>query len=102
VSPLILRIVALEPTHGCAIARRLESMTEHGLHVPEGSLYPGLHRLEHRGFLVSEWRASETGREAKFYRLTAEGEAQRARETQKWERLSALMRMVLYPEGDAP
>ncbi len=97
---LILRIVALGPTHGYAVARRMEAMTRHGLQVPEGSLYPALHRLEHRGFLAAEWKASETGRDARFYRLTPKGRAELKRETANWERLSELVRMILYSDGD--
>src|ERR1700689_4748334 len=73
---LILKVVALGPVHGYAIAQRLELVSKHVVQVPQGSLYPALHRLENRGLLASDWKDTETGREAKFYRLTGKGRAQ--------------------------
>ena len=70
---LILKVVALGPVHGYAIAQRLEQVSRHVVQVPQGSLYPALHRLENRGLLAADWKETETGREAKFYRLTAKG-----------------------------
>ena len=67
---LILQVVALGPIHGYAIAQRIRQISREVLHVPQGSLYPALHRLENRGLLAASWDASETGRDAKFYRLT--------------------------------
>jgi transcriptional regulator len=72
---LILQILSLEPAHGYGIAQRLQLMSREAVHVNQGSLYPALHRLEHKGGLTSEWRPSETGREAKFYSLTRAGKA---------------------------
>src|ERR1700704_4350580 len=70
---LILQVTALGPVHGYAIAQRLNQISREALQVQQGSLYPALHRLEKRGWLRAEWRAAESGREAKFYTLTAAG-----------------------------
>ena len=72
---LILKAVAFEPVHGYAIAQRLEQVSRGVVQVPEGSLYPALHRLENRGFLAADWKKTDTGREAKFYRLTRKAES---------------------------
>src|SRR5437764_7478182 len=85
---LILRVVALGPIHGYAIAQRLQQVSRDVLQVQQGSLYPALHRLENRGLLAAEWKASDTGRDAKFYRLTAKGRSQLKSETENWKRLS--------------
>src|SRR6202041_3969139 len=85
---LILRVVALGPIHGYAIAQRIQEMSRDALQVQQGSLYPALHRLEYKKFLVADWRPSETGREAKFYRLTARGRLQLENETGSWARLT--------------
>ena len=71
---LILRVVALGPVHGYAIAQLIQQISKDALQVQQGSLYPALHRLENKKFLVAEWGDTETGREAKFYRLSARGE----------------------------
>ena len=73
---LILRVVALGPVHGYAIAQRIQQISKEALQVQQGSLYPALHRLENKNFLSAEWGPTETGREAKFYRLTAKGRTQ--------------------------
>jgi len=65
---LILKVVALGPVHGYAIAQRLQQVSRDVVQVPQGSLYPALHRLENRGLLTADWKQTETGREAKFYR----------------------------------
>ncbi|MGA9627028.1 MAG: PadR family transcriptional regulator, partial [Bryobacteraceae bacterium] len=70
---LILKIVALGPVHGYAIAQRLQQVSRDVVQVPQGSLYPALHRLENRGLMTADWKETETGREAKFYRLTRQG-----------------------------
>src|SRR5580700_9907800 len=99
---LILRIVALGPNHGYAIAQRIQQISRDVLQVQQGSLYPALHRLENRGFLAATWKASETGREAKFYRLTPKGRAQLKEETANWARLSEAIRLILRTaEGGA-
>lgn len=92
---LVLQIVSLGPIHGYAIAQRLEQVSREMVQVPQGSLYPALHRLEYRGFLVADWKATETGREAKFYRLTRKGRAQLESETESWQRLSEVVGLVL-------
>ena len=84
---LILQVVALGPIHGYAIAQRIQQISREALQVQQGSLYPALHRLENRGFLGAEWKESETGREAKYYRLTRKGRAQLQSETDNWARL---------------
>ena len=98
---LILRIVALEPVHGYAIAQRIQMISKEALQIQQGSLYPALHRLENKGFLAAEWGPGETGRDAKFYRLTAKGRTQLKTETESWERLTEVVGMILqHPLGD--
>lgn len=92
---LILKIAALGPVHGYAIAQRLEQVSQHVVQVPQGSLYPALHRLENRGLLAADWKESETGREAKFYRLTRKGRAQLEAEAASWERLTQAIGLIL-------
>lgn len=92
---LILQIAALGPVHGYAIAQRLEQISNAVLQVQQGSLYPALHRLELRGWLRAEWRASETGREAKFYSLTRAGRKQLNAERANWQRLADAIGLVL-------
>jgi transcriptional regulator len=92
---LILRVVALEPIHGYAIAQRIRQISRGIVQVPQGSLYPALHRLENKKILVAEWKASETGRDAKYYRLTPAGRAYLKSETANWERLSVAIRLIL-------
>ena len=94
---LILRTLLAGPHHGYAIARHLHQVSGAFLHVEEGSLYPALHRLEHRGWVESEWGPSETNRRAKYYRLTAKGRKQLAAETIAWEKMSqAINRVMKY------
>src|SRR5947199_10749208 len=92
---LILKVVALGPVHGYAIAQRLEQASRGVVQVPQGSLYPALHRLENRGLLVADWRETESGREAKFYRLTRKGRRQLVAETASWRRLTEAMGIIL-------
>lgn len=92
---LILKTIALEPKHGWAIAKRIEQMSRDTLKVPQGSLYPALHRLEQQGWLTSEWKATETGREAKFYALTRGGRKQLEHELANWARLSTAINLVV-------
>jgi transcriptional regulator len=92
---LILKIVALGPVHGYAIAQRLEQVSHQVIQVPQGSLYPALHRLENRGLLAADWEETETGREAKFYQLTRKGRAQLETEAASWERLTEAIALVL-------
>jgi transcriptional regulator len=92
---LILKVVALGPIHGYAIARRLRQMSGAVLQVPQGSLYPALHRLEKRRWLRAEWAPSDTGREARFYSLTRLGRKQLGEQRANWDRLSAAICGVL-------
>jgi len=92
---LILKIVALGPVHGYAIAQRLQQISRDVLQVQQGSLYPALHRVEKRGWVRAEWAASETGREARFYTLTREGRRQLDDQRANWNRLSAAVTAVL-------
>lgn len=99
---LILKIVALGPVHGYAIAQRLQQVSRDVVQVPQGSLYPALHRLENRGLLGADWKETETGREAKFYRLTKKGRAELQKEAASWERLTTAVGLILrLTEGGA-
>jgi transcriptional regulator len=98
---LILQVVAAEPIHGYAIAQRIRQISREVVRVPQGSLYPALHRLENRKLLEAAWKPSETGRDAKYYRLTAKGRAQLKSETESWERLSVAIRLILRSAGGA-
>jgi PadR family transcriptional regulator, regulatory protein PadR len=98
---LILKIVTLGPIHGYAIAQRIQQISQDVVQVQQGSLYPALHRLENKGLLTAEWKESETGREAKFYRLTAKGRKQLKEETESWARLTGAIGLILETQGDA-
>ena len=95
---LVLQILSLEPAHGYAIAQRIQQVSREAVKVNQGSLYPALHRLEQKRWLKSEWRQSETGREAKFYSLTRSGRTQLAVEKTSWDRLTASVRLI-FNEG---
>ena len=92
---LILRVVALEPMHGYGIAQRLQQISKDVLQVQQGSLYPALHRLENRKWLTADWKASETGRNAKYYSLTKAGAKQLVLEDENWQRLSGAVQLVM-------
>ena len=92
---LILKIVALGPIHGYGISLRIRQISKEVLNVQQGSLYPALHRLEKRGWLVAEWGDSENGREAKYYRLSKEGRKQLTREEATWQRLAEAISLIL-------
>ena len=92
---LILQVVALGPVHGYAIAQRLQQTSKDVLQVQQGTLYPALHRLEERGWLKADWRATDTGREAKFYGLTKAGKARLEQERSEWERMARAIGLVL-------
>ena len=92
---LILKIVALGPIHGYAISQRIQQISKDFFQVPQGSLYPALHRLEDRGWLAADWRESDTGRDAKFYTLTRKGRRQLETELVHWERLSDAVALIL-------
>jgi transcriptional regulator len=99
---LILKIIALGAIHGYGIAQRLQQVSRDVVQVPQGSLYPALHRLENRGLLSADWKETETGREAKFYSLTRKGRAQLEKEAVSWERLTAAVALILrLSEGGA-
>jgi len=96
---LILQMLSSEPLHGYAIAQRLQLTSREAVQVNQGSLYPALHRLEQRRWLKAEWRQSETGREAKFYALTAAGRKQLGVEKATWDRLTIAVRLI-FNEGE--
>ena len=92
---LILTALSLEPMHGWLIAERIKQISKHALDVPQGSLYPALHRLEGRGLLLAEWRASDDNRRAKYYSLTAAGKRAFAAECADWERFMRAVQLVM-------
>jgi PadR family transcriptional regulator PadR len=99
---LILKVVALGPVHGYAIAQRLHQVSHDVVQAPQGTLYPALHRLENRGLLAADWKQTETGREAKFYRLTRKGKAQLETESAGWQKLTEAVSLILaLSEGGA-
>ena len=92
---LILKTLSAEQLHGYEIAKRISQFSRALLQVPQGSLYPALHRLENRGWVDAEWDRTETGREAKFYKLTRAGRQQLEREVADWQRLSEGIALVM-------
>lgn len=94
---LILRTLALSPQHGWAIGARLQRISQDALRVPQGSLYPALHRLQRRGWVTPRWGTTEANRRAKFYELTASGRRQLDTKKRDWRRLAAAMARVLGP-----
>lgn len=92
---LILNTISLGPQHGWAIGKRIEQVSNEALQVSQGALYPALHRLEQQGWIRSEWRATEGGRDAKFYTLTRAGRTQLNKELAQWERLSNAVGQVI-------
>ncbi|HEX3879877.1 MAG TPA: PadR family transcriptional regulator [Terracidiphilus sp.] len=96
---LILKVVALGPVHGYAISQRLEQVSRQVVQAPQGSVYPALHRLENRGLLAADWKETDTGREAKFYRLTKKGRAALESETASWQRLTQAVELILRMQG---
>jgi PadR family transcriptional regulator PadR len=92
---LILKTVALQPEHGWAISERIGQITGNVLQVPQGSLYPALHRLERRGWIKADWKISENSRRAKYYELTAKGRKQFDREEGDWRKLTAAVAQLL-------
>ena len=93
---LILQVVA---GGGYGIAQRLQLISRDVVQVPQGSLYPALHRLENRGLLTADWKMSDTGRESKFYRLTPKGRKQLKKEAASWLRLTEAIELILKPAG---
>ena len=96
---LILKIVALGPVHGYGISQRIAQISRDVLQVQQGSLYPALHRLEKRRWLLADWGRSDTGRDAKFYRLSSIGRKQLVAEEANWERLAKAVTLILSAEG---
>src|SRR5690348_9424955 len=94
---LILRTIQLEPMHGWAIAQQIRLLSKDQLHVGQSALYPALHKLEQQGWIAAEWRVSEKGRRAKYYKLTAAGRKALKAETAEWERLSSAIALVVKP-----
>jgi len=92
---LILKALSLEPMHGWAISERLHQVSRATLQIPQGSLYPALHRLERRGWIKAEWGASDNNRKAKYYQLTHAGRKQLEAEAHAWERLTRAVALVL-------
>ncbi len=92
---LILRTLQTGAQHGWAISERIQQISEDVLQISQGSLYPALHRLEHRGWIEAEWAVSELGRRAKYYQLTGSGRRQLGVETREWERMSAAIGRVM-------
>jgi len=92
---LILTTVALGPEHGWAISERIQQVSSNALQVPQGSLYPALHRLKRRGWIKPHWGVSEHNRRAKFYELTRSGRRQLESDTEAWRKLSAAVGQVL-------
>jgi transcriptional regulator len=92
---LILKTLALEPVHGWAIAKRIQQVSNEVLLISQGSLYPALHRLEQQGWIKGQTGVTATGRDAKFYALTAAGRKQLARELESWDRLSTAIGLVV-------
>jgi len=92
---LILRTLATERRHGWAISERIQELSRDVLRVNQGSLYPALHRLEHQGWITSEWGVSELGRRARFYSITAAGRKQLRDEAEQWNQFSAEVGRVM-------
>lgn len=100
---LILNTISLEPKHGWAIAKRIQQVSNDVLQISQGALYPALHRLEQQGWIRSEWRVTDGGRDAKFYTLTQAGRTQLSKELEQWERLSTAVSLAirLAPEASS-
>src|SRR5215467_12913089 len=92
---LILKALSLGPMHGWAISERIHDVSRATLQIPQGSLYPALHRLERRGSIRAEWGASDNNRKAKYYELTKLGRKQLEAESEDWARLTAAVALVM-------
>ena len=92
---LILKAVSLGPLHGYGVLLRIQQISKERLEIQQGSLYPALYRLEHQGWIDSEWGESENKRKAKYYRLTAAGRKRLSAETEKWNRMADLIAGIL-------
>jgi PadR family transcriptional regulator PadR len=92
---LILKAVSLGPLHGYGVLLRIQQISGGQLEIQQGSLYPALYRLEHQGWIASEWGESENNRKAKFYQLTAAGRKQLRAESEKWNRMAGMIGAIL-------
>jgi PadR family transcriptional regulator PadR len=92
---LILKAVSLGPLHGYGVLLRIQQISKERLEIQQGSLYPALYRLEHQGWITSEWGESENKRKAKYYRLTVAGKRRLLAETEKWNRMADLIAGIL-------
>lgn len=92
---LILKALSIAPQHGWAISERIQQVSRETLQIPQGSLYPALHRLERRGWIRAEWGTSDNNRRAKYYGLTRTGRRQLEDETAAWDKLTAAVALVL-------
>ena len=99
---LILNTLSLQPQHGWAIAKRIEQVSGEVLQISQGALYPALHRLEQQGWIRSEWKVTESGRDAKFYTLSRAGRTQLKKELEQWERLSNAVGLVIRMAAETP
>ena len=96
---LILKAISLGPLHGYGVLLRIQQISRDRLEIQQGSLYPALYRLEHQGWIGSEWGESENKRKARFYSITGAGRRQLAREAESWERISSVIGRVLRLES---
>ena len=97
---LILKAVSLGPLHGYGVLLRIQQISREQLEIQQGSLYPALYRLEHQGWIASEWGESDNKRRAKFYSLTAAGRRQLQAETEKWNRMASLIASILRTKSE--
>jgi len=93
---LILKAVSLGPLHGYGVLLRIQQISKGRLEIQQGSLYPALYRLEHQGWITSEWGESENNRKAKYYRLTSTGKRKLQAETDEWNRMSDVIARILH------
>ncbi len=99
---LILKAISLRPVHGYGVLLRIQQLSKERLQIQQGSLYPALYRLQHRGWISSHWGESDNGRKAKYYSLTAEGRRQLLSETENWNRLKAGIAGVMNALPEKP
>ncbi|MDQ6831699.1 MAG: PadR family transcriptional regulator [Gemmatimonadota bacterium] len=98
---LILRTLAWGPMHGFGVARWIRGVTDGTLQIDDGALYPALHRMEHRGWILADWGITENNRRAKFYRLSAKGRKQLQAQTATWQRYASAVTQVIRASGAA-
>lgn len=97
---LILKAVSLGPLHGYGILMRIEQISKNRLEIQQGSLYPALYRLQHRGWITSEWGESENKRKARYYRLTAVGKRRLTEEEKEWKRMTEVIAGILQAPAE--